>query len=130
MSEFGILLHFDTDIAEPLLIETDPVQLHLVLIFLCSNARDSLQKTGGNVTLRLKKTGGEIEIFVEDDGAGIAEDVQKLMFCPYYSGRQAGRGLGFGLSKAWRIMEQLGGSLCYEIPENGRGAGFVVRLPF
>jgi C4-dicarboxylate-specific signal transduction histidine kinase len=32
-------------------------------------------------------------------------------FDPFYSGRSAGRGLGFGLSKCWRILEQQAGTI-------------------
>jgi len=51
-----------------------------------------------------------------------------LIFDPYYSGREAGRGLGFGLPKAWRIMQLLGGSIRVE-PPTGQGAAFVLTLP-
>ena len=36
------------------------------------------------------------------------------LFDPFYSGRQAGRGLGFGLSKCWRIVDGHGGRI--EVP--------------
>lgn len=49
-----------------------------------------------------------LEIGVENNGANISEQDLKYMFAPFYSGRQAGRGLGFGLSKAWRYAEVLG----------------------
>lgn len=130
MTQSGIALHFCNETEEPLEIESDPVQLHLVLVFLCNNARDSLRQTNGSVTLRLKKDGEWVEIAVEDDGAGVPDEIRPLIFCPYYSGREAGRGLGFGLPKSWRIMQQLGGSIRCETPESGRGARFVLRLPY
>ncbi|MDR3197052.1 MAG: HAMP domain-containing histidine kinase [Planctomycetaceae bacterium] len=126
MRESGIELHFEinTDSAD---IETDPVQLRLVITALCNNARDILRMTGGNVWLRLQQIECGWEISVEDDGSGVEPEIRSLIFCPYYSGRQAGRGLGFGLPKARRIMQQLNGSIKYEPSKTG-GAKFVVVL--
>ncbi|MGL4594796.1 MAG: histidine kinase dimerization/phospho-acceptor domain-containing protein [Thermoguttaceae bacterium] len=70
-----------------------------------------------------------IEVFVEDDGLGIDESIRSLIFSPYFSGREAGRGLGFGLPKTWQIMQQLGGAVFYETPETGKGTRFVLSLP-
>jgi signal transduction histidine kinase len=108
-------------------IETDPVQLHLVAAALCHNAHDILQNTGGNIRIKLRTLENGWEISVEDDGPGITEEIRPFIFCPYFSGRQAGRGLGFGLPKAWRIMQQLGGFIRYEPSETG-GSKFIVLL--
>jgi signal transduction histidine kinase len=126
LHESGVNLHFETNYSS-VTIETDPVQLHLVVAALCNNARNILQTTGGNIWLRLRQIENGWEISVEDDGVGITEEIRPLIFCPYFSGRQAGRGLGFGLPKAWRIMQQLGGSLKYEPSKTG-GAKFVVII--
>lgn len=128
MEEAGVRLYFEPEV-DSLEIETDPVQLHVVVADLCNNAREILQPGGGNVWLRLRQQRESVIISVDDDGSGVDEATRPLIFCPYYSGRQAGRGLGFGLPKAWRIMQQLGGSICHETPESGIGARFVVELP-
>jgi signal transduction histidine kinase len=124
-------------------VNTDKTLFHCAVSFLCNNARDSLYLTGGNITIRLtlpkkntvKDTAGEnttdenkIEVAVEDNGKGVSDDVVPLMFAPYYSGRQAGRGLGFGLPKCRKIMQILGGSVRYEKPAQC-GARFVLTLP-
>jgi signal transduction histidine kinase len=66
---------------------------------------------------------------VIDDGIGVSESARAHLFDPFYSSREAGRGLGFGLSKAWRIAELHGGSLTFD-PEHSPGARFVLRIPF
>ncbi len=113
-AELSLEFSSDCDVWE---IESDPVQIHLVVAALCDNAREA----GGNARILLRGT----EIIVEDDGPGIPEEIRSLIFDPYFSGRQAGRGLGFGLSKAWRIMQQLGGSIRLE---SGNGVRAVVSL--
>jgi signal transduction histidine kinase len=67
-------------------------------------------------------------ISVTDTGPGIAPEVLPHIFDPYYSGREAGRGLGLGLSKAWRIVEQHGGRIEAENLPVG-GLRFTIYLP-
>jgi len=71
---------------------------------------------------------GGILFEVIDDGVGVSESARKHLFDPFFSSREAGRGLGFGLSKAWRIAEMHGGSLAYD-PSHSPGAKFVLRVP-
>ncbi|MCA9212741.1 MAG: HAMP domain-containing histidine kinase [Planctomycetales bacterium] len=60
-----------------------------------------------------------VEIAISDNGSGISNDVRAHLFDPFYSGREAGRGLGFGLSKAWRIIEQHEGQIIVESDSSG-----------
>ncbi len=53
---------------------------------------------------------------VEDNGEGLTSEARELAFSPFFSGRQAGRGLGVGLSRAWRFAEALGGRVFCEDP--------------
>lgn len=43
-------------------------------------------------------------VTVQDDGQGIPPEVRRHLFDPFFSGRSAGRGLGMGLAKCWRIV--------------------------
>jgi signal transduction histidine kinase len=49
-------------------------------------------------------------------------------FDPFFSGREAGRGAGLGLSKAWRFIEASGGSVVLS-SRVGVGTTVTVRLP-
>jgi signal transduction histidine kinase len=73
------------------------------------------------------------EIRVRDNGPGISDAIAQRIFDPFFSGREAGRGLGFGLSKAWRIIDAHGGHLrlgteADQLPA-GQGSEFVIWLP-
>jgi signal transduction histidine kinase len=69
-----------------------------------------------------------VAIVITDTGPGIPEEVRPHIFDPYYSGREAGRGLGLGLSKCWRIMDEHGGRV--EVANRaGGGAEFRLVLP-
>jgi signal transduction histidine kinase len=65
---------------------------------------------------------------VRDTGPGIPAGIRPHIFDPFFSGREAGRGLGLGLSKAWRIVQLHGGTLTVESPASG-GAIFAIALP-
>jgi signal transduction histidine kinase len=67
-------------------------------------------------------------IRIRDDGPGLKPEERQHIFDPFYSARQAGRGLGLGLSKAWRIITNHGGQIDVE-SRPGQGATFTIRLP-
>jgi len=50
-----------------------------------------------------------VTVSIFDDGPGLSDIASQRAFHPYFSGREAGRGLGLGLSKAQRIAAHFGG---------------------
>ena len=69
-----------------------------------------------------------VAICVRDDGPGIDPTVRPRIFDPFFSGREAGRGLGFGLPKCWRIATALGGRI--DVASGpAAGATFTLVLP-
>jgi len=112
---------------EALRIEADPNQIGIAIHALCRNAIEAIGRNG-MVDVSLRRTPLGAEVLVADDGPGIKPEERRHLFDPFYSARQAGRGLGFGLSKAWRIVTGHGGSIEVE-SEPGEGAVFVIKLP-
>jgi signal transduction histidine kinase len=76
----------------------------------------------------LKSEIPNLKLWVSDTGPGIPADIRPHLFDPFFSGREAGRGLGLGLSKAWRIAELHGGTIEVE-SELEQGAKFSILLP-
>ena len=70
-----------------------------------------------------------LRIFVVDNGPGFTQQQNRHLFDPFYSGREAGRGLGFGLSKAYRIIKLHHGDIVAERDENIGETTFLIRLP-
>ncbi|MDR2761775.1 MAG: HAMP domain-containing histidine kinase [Planctomycetaceae bacterium] len=134
--EINIEIIFETKI-KSLKVETDRVQLHIALSALCNNSRESLlsknienqtgQRVDNYISIRLRNVADKVEISVEDNGVGILPEIRQLIFCPYFSGRQAGRGLGFGLPKTWRIVQQLKGTIKTETKKHI--TKFIVTIP-
>ncbi len=111
----------------PVEIEADPVQIGVVLHAVVRNALEAVGRDGV-IEISMRRTPMGAEVSVADDGPGILPEERRHIFDPFYSARQAGRGLGFGLSKAWRIVTNHGGKITVD-SEPGEGAVFVVSLP-
>ncbi len=105
----------------------DEAQLCVVIRALVENAINAVDD-GGRITIEFDETLERIQLIVRDNGPGISAEERGLIFDPYYSGRQAGRGLGMGLPKCWRIVRQHGGQLTVHEAAGG-GAEFEVTLP-
>ena len=117
----------------PLEIAADRPQVASAVRALAVNALEAVRQ-GGRVELR----GGETAdvrsgrsgaaILVVDDGPGVDPAVRPHLFDPFFSGREAGRGLGFGLCKCWRIAQSHGGRIDVA-SGSGQGATFTLWLP-
>ncbi len=71
---------------------------------------------------------GSCRIVVTDDGRGMDAVTVKKAFDPFFSGREAGRGAGLGLAKAWRFVEANGGTIGLE-SRPGVGTRVTLTLP-
>ncbi len=114
------------------LIRADRTQ---VAVLVSELLRNSLQACSRNdviaVTIAAASVDGEgqtAQLEIEDNGPGLSMADRQHLFDPFYSGRQAGRGLGFGLCKCWRIMQLHGGSLEVS-PREGGGVRATARWP-
>lgn len=114
--------------ALPERIRTDPDFLRLVLRILTDNAV-KYTPPGTTVTLRAKDLQGGWSIEIADDGQGIADDEQELIFTRHYRGRSSAgtAGSGLGLALARHLMEMLGGTLT--LAHSQQGATFCIWLP-
>ena len=96
-------------------IWADPTQASVVAAALLRNAIEAQAEPGGVVTVRIAAVRLAGEPFgrmeIADRGIGLSELEREHLFDPFYSGRQAGRGLGFGLPKCWRILSNHGGTI-------------------
>lgn len=107
----------------------DPDALRHVVAELVRNAMQAVGgPDGGSIRVRSTVRDGELLIRVADSGKGVGQAEAAHLFDPFYCGRQAGRGLGLGLSRVARIVERSGGSMTWDSPP-GQGSTFEVRIP-
>jgi two-component system NtrC family sensor kinase len=106
-------------------------QLQQVFMNLVSNASEAMEATAGGVlTIESRHILGEdsLQINFKDTGPGIpAEDISKL-FEPFFTTKKKGKGVGLGLSVAYGIIQEHGGSI-YVKSKPGQGTTFQVKLP-
>ena len=111
-------------------VAMDPSDLREVLINLILNAVDAMPN-GGTVTLRTriepKGVAQGVVIEVEDNGAGMSEEVLQRCLDPFFT-TKGERGSGLGLSMVFGIIQRSRGSIDIDT-EEGSGTTFVIHLP-
>jgi signal transduction histidine kinase len=109
--------------------EVDQNQLQRAIHSLIQNAIEANSSTGWiRVQIQLPGDEKRIEISISDGGTGLNPLEREHLFDPFFSGRSAGRGRGFGLPIAWSYLRQNGGDLKFD-PSETRSTRFVIILP-
>ena len=109
-------------------VRVDDEQLQQLLINLLQNALAASEGTGRppRVVLRSRREGPRVLLEVEDNGAGIPDEIRERIFELFFSTRKGGSGLGLAIAE--RVVRAHGGELSFE-SELGKGSLFRVALP-
>lgn len=119
----------------------DQVQMNQVLLNICLNARDAMEK-GGTLTISTGTVSGEslterfpdarslkyVEIRISDTGTGMDEVTRQRIYEPFFSTKGIGKGTGLGLSVAYGIIENHRGYIDVTSAV-GKGTSFSIFLP-
>jgi len=138
----GIELRTKLDPSTPP-IDFDPGQIHQVIMNLGTNAAHALREKGGYILLELRPVVPTAALrerhpqvlpthtvcfTLRDNGCGMAPDVLKRIFEPFYTTKEVGQGTGIGLSVVHTIMKAHGGAIAVEsLP--GVGTTFELYFP-
>ncbi|HKN47774.1 MAG TPA: ATP-binding protein, partial [Candidatus Polarisedimenticolia bacterium] len=114
---------------DPLRVIGNANQLEQVLLNLCMNAGDAMEK-GGTLTVstELVNNGTLACIRVADTGSGIPPDVLGRIFDPFFTTKPVGKGTGLGLSVSYGIVKEHKGEISVE-SRPGQGTTFTILIP-
>jgi CheY-like chemotaxis protein len=125
------------------MVFADPVQIHRIIMNLCSNAEHALRPNGGTLTMDLTSIiiekgdsrfpptlnpGRYVQILVSDSGPGIPDHILSKIFDPFFTTKPVGDGTGMGLSVVHGIVENLRGHISVQ-SSVGAGTTFLVVIP-
>ena len=107
-------------------IQADGGQLDQLLINLVRNAVDAtLEVSGAAVEVGWETRNGLLDVWVRDEGAGLADTAN--LFVPFYTTKPEGSGIGLALSR--QIAEAHGGALTLSNRISGPGCEARLSLP-
>jgi PAS domain S-box-containing protein len=126
-------------------VESDTSQINQIVMNLCTNAYQSMQKTGGTLTVILRPIlvdnddeilaevldfipGSYVELIVKDTGPGIDKAIIDKIFEPYFSTKEQEGGTGLGLAVVHGICMSHEGHIRV-CSEPGKGTEFHIYLP-
>jgi two-component system NtrC family sensor kinase len=107
-------------------IRSDPSKMRQVFQSIFLNAISAIGKDGEiNLTTGSDKNG--IRVTVSDNGPGIPQENVEKIFDPLFTTKPEGSGLGLAICVS--ILQRMGGGISVR-SEAGKGASFVIQLPF
>jgi two-component system nitrogen regulation sensor histidine kinase NtrY len=106
-------------------IQADGGQLDQLLINLVRNAVDATLDANGAVEVGWETRNGQLDVWVRDEGAGLADTAN--LFVPFYTTKPDGSGIGLALSR--QIAEAHGGTLTLSNQVTGPGCEARLTLP-
>ena len=113
-------------------------QLNQVFMNILSNAIDALEERvnqeNSNIKPQINITTSVldekwIKIAIADNGSGIAENIKKQIFNPFFTTKAVGKGTGMGMSISYQIItEKHKGTLEFSSVIN-QGTEFIITIP-
>jgi GAF domain-containing protein len=119
------MLKVEIDLAAAYVI-ADSTQLVRVLGNILQNAAEAGAKSV-TVNAHTIEERGMLEIDIEDDGAGMSEDVMQKAWSPFFTTRGLGRH-GLGLPATMHVVSQAQGRVAL-VSEEGKGTTVAIFLP-
>jgi len=110
-------------------VKADIQQLNHLFMNIILNAAQAMEGRGRLILRTVFLPDRErVRIEISDTGPGIPEDLLPNIFEPFFTTKEEGEGTGLGLSLAYGIVENHGGSITAK-SQPGEGTTFFIELP-
>jgi PAS domain S-box-containing protein len=124
-------------------ILADSVQMHQILMNLCTNAAFAMRDKGGELGITLTdatlsdvdsmpcsgmKQGKYVVLTVSDTGCGMGPEILERIFDPFFTTKARGEGTGMGLSVVHGIVKSHAGYITVSSKQK-KGSSFQIYLP-
>lgn len=117
---------FKLNLNQILYTKINPIEFKQVLVNLMKNAIESMNDTGGLITINLLQENEYALIEIIDTGIGMSQETIEKLGTPFYSLKE--RGTGIGLTVCFNIIEKFKGKIKVSSKEN-EGSIFRIYLP-
>lgn len=131
----------DTDCG---MVLADPIQIHQVLMNLCTNAKHAIGEKVGILSFSLSEVlvtetetiadcpqivhGTYLDLKISDTGCGMDNLTRSMIFDPFFTTKEKGTGTGLGLAIVHGIIKQHSGEITVA-SEPGQGTTFHIYMP-
>jgi signal transduction histidine kinase len=112
--------------------------IHQLIMNLCTNAYQAMERDGGVMTVTLSREPGGLDartlpgdyvvLEIRDTGEGMDEETRARIFEPFFTTREVGAGTGLGLSVVHGIATSMNATITVD-SRLGAGARFRVYFP-
>jgi signal transduction histidine kinase len=114
------------------LVQCDAALIQQVVYNLLSNAIKFAPEGSGQIRVSMQTNHDELQVWVEDNGKGIPQDLHTLIFDKFFQARnqtlKKPEGTGLGLAICKKIVEMHEGKIWVDSVE-GQGSRFIFTLP-
>jgi signal transduction histidine kinase len=130
--------------SEPAFVFADPIEIHQIIMNLCTNAYQAMEEKGGHIQIDLEQVfleedeaaaihpqlrgGNYLKLKIADTGSGMDSETIKYIFDPFFTTKERNKGTGLGLATVQRIVTELKGGISVESTP-GRGSAFILFFP-
>ena len=121
---FEIQLHSSQAVS----LTSYPNAIENVLQTLIENSiRHGFPQAEGKIDIEINKSGGSIELYYQDNGIGMTEEVSQKIFEPFFTTQRDSGQVGLGMHMVYNVVTQLLGGNIVCSP-NADGAFFQISL--
>ncbi|MCW7490491.1 sensor histidine kinase [Leptospira meyeri] len=115
-------------VSQPLIVEGNSGKIHQVFLNILTNAIQAMEGDFGILGIQSYEEGPFAIIVVTDSGVGIRDEHLNLIRNPFFTTKEPGKGVGLGLSIAYKIIKDHKGLIEIE-SEWRKGTKFLIKLP-